>query len=100
MHKIKLDKIDLKLLAELDKNCRTPSTILAKKVLKSRQAVEYRIEQLTQKRIITSFNTAINPHRMGYKLFKIYLKLRNLPEEKNKLLDYLKSSAQVYWMGE
>jgi len=98
--KIKLDKTDLKILAELDQNCRIPSTILAKKVLKSRQAVEYRIEQLVQKRIITSFNAAINPHRMGCKLFKVYMRLRNIPAEKEKLFAYLKSSGLVYWMGE
>jgi len=100
LSKVKLDKIDKKTLAELDQDCRIPSTILAKTVLKSRQAVEYRIEQLTKKGVITSFNTAINPHRMGYKLFKVYMKLRNIPEEKNKLFKYLQGCGSVYWMGE
>ena|SRR3989338_2466956 len=98
--KIKLDKTDRKILAELDKNCRTPTTILAKKVRKSRQAVEYRINQLVKNGVITSFNAAFNPHKMGYKIYKIYLKLRNIPEEKQKLFNYLKSSGIVYWMGE
>lgn len=98
--KIKLDKTDRKILAELDKNCRTPITILAKKVMKSRQAVEYRINQLVNKGIITSFNVSFNPHKMGYKIYKVYLKLRNIPEEKQKLFAYLKSSGIVYWMGE
>lgn len=98
--KIKLDKTDRKILAELDKNCRIPTTKLAKIVMKSRQAVEYRINQLVKKGIITSFNAAFNPHKMGYKIYKIYLKLRNIPEEKQKLFDYLKTSGQVYWMGE
>lgn len=100
LSKIKIDKTDRKILAELDQNCRIPGTILAKKVLKSRQAVEYRIDQLTQKGLITSFNASINPHRMGYKLFKVYLRLRNIPEEKKKLFEYLQSHSSVYWMGE
>ncbi len=98
--KIKIDKTDRKILAELDKNCRIPTTILAKKVMKSRQAVEYRINQLVKRGVITSFNASFNPHKMGYKIYKIYLKLRNIPEEKKKLFDYLKSSGLVYWMGE
>ena len=98
--KLKLDLTDKKILAELDKNCRTPSTKLAKKAHKSRQAVEYRINQLTSKGIITSFNAAINPHKMGYKIYKVYLKLRNIPQEKNKLLSSLRSSGMVYWLGE
>jgi Lrp/AsnC family transcriptional regulator, leucine-responsive regulatory protein len=97
---VKLDKTDRKILAELDKNCRIPTTILAKKVKKSRQAVEYRINQLVKRGIITSFNVSFNPHKMGYKIYKIYLKLRNIPEEKQKLFHYLKSSSLVYWMGE
>jgi len=95
-----LDKADRVILAELDKNCRIPSTKLARKVGKSRQAVEYRINQLVKKGIITSFNAAINPHKIGYKLHKIYLKLRNIPEEKDKLFSYLRKSGVVYWMGE
>ncbi|MGV8168586.1 MAG: winged helix-turn-helix transcriptional regulator [Candidatus Nanoarchaeia archaeon] len=98
--KIKVDKIDRKILAELDKNCRIPTSALAKIVKKSRQAVEYRISQLEKKGIITSFNVAFNPHKMGYKIYKVYLKIRNIPEEKQKLFDYLKSSGIVYWMGE
>ena len=98
--RIKLDKTDRRILEELDKNCRIPSTKLAKKVMKSRQAVEYRINRLVKRGIITSFNAAINPHKMGYKIYKIYLKLRNIPEEKDRLFSYLKSSGIVYWMGE
>lgn len=97
---VSLDKTDKKILAELDKNCRIPSTQLAKKVSKSRQAVEYRINQLLERKIITSFNAAINPHKIGYKAYKIYVKLRNIPSEKEKLFAYLRNSGRVYWMGE
>ncbi|MFH1649167.1 MAG: AsnC family transcriptional regulator [Candidatus Woesearchaeota archaeon] len=98
--KVKLDKTDRKILAELDKNCRIPSTVLAKKVYKSRQAVEYRIQKLQERGIITSFNASFNPHKMGYKIYKIYLKLRNIPEEKKRLFAWLKASGNIYWMGE
>jgi Lrp/AsnC family transcriptional regulator, leucine-responsive regulatory protein len=98
--RIKLDKADLKLLTELDKNCRIPSTQLARKIGKSRQAVDYRINQLVKEGIITGFQASINPHKIGYKLYKIYLKLRNLPAKKVELFSYLKKSGIVYWMGE
>jgi DNA-binding Lrp family transcriptional regulator len=97
---IKIDKTDRKILTELDKNCRIPTTKLAKIVNKSRQAVEYRINQLISKGVITSFNTSFNPHKIGHKIYKVYLKLRNIPEEKQRLFAYLKSSGIVYWMGE
>lgn len=98
--KIKLDKYDRKILAELDKNCRIPATTLARKVGKSRQAVEYRINQLVKRGIITGFQAAFNPHKMGWKIFKIYLKLRNIPERKKQLFSFFRSLGLVYWMGE
>ncbi|MDO8480443.1 MAG: winged helix-turn-helix transcriptional regulator [Nanoarchaeota archaeon] len=98
--RIKLDITDKKIIAELDKDCRIPITALSKKVMKSRQAVEYRISQLVKKGVITSFNASFNPHKMGYKIYKIYVKLRNIPEEKQRLFAYLKTSGTVYWMGE
>jgi Lrp/AsnC family leucine-responsive transcriptional regulator len=100
LDKIKLDKADRALLIELDKNCRTPVSRLARLVRKSRQSVEYRIKRLVERGIITSFNASINPHRMGFKIYKIYLQLRNIPEERAKLSAYLRTSGIIYWMGE
>ncbi|MFH1400999.1 MAG: winged helix-turn-helix transcriptional regulator [Nanoarchaeota archaeon] len=97
---LRLDRADRRILAELDRNCRIPSTVLARKVNKSRQAVDYRINRMRKDGVITSFNAAFNPHKMGYKIYKIYLKLRNIPEEKQRLFSWLKNSGIVYWMGE
>ena len=100
IYKTKLDKIDLKILSELDKNCRIPSTKLAKKLNKSRQTIDYRIEKLTKEGIIIGFKSSINPHKIGYKLYKIYLKLKNIPKKKEELFHYLKTSPKIYWIGE
>jgi len=99
MEKIKLDLTDRKILAELDKNCRIPNSILAKKVHKSREAVKYRIQQLEKKGIITGFITSINPNRLGYQMYKVYLKLENIPEEREKFFEELKLKKEVYWFG-
>lgn len=100
IERIKLDKADRVILTELDKNCRVPINRLAKLCRKSRQSVEYRIKRLVERGIITSFNAAINPHKMGYKIYKIYLQLRNMPKERAELGQYLRTSGIVYWMGE
>lgn len=95
-----LDKIDKKILTELDKNCRISDSELAKKVRRSRQTISYRIQRLIDENIITGFVTSINPNKMGYRLFKIYLKLKNIPERKTALMNHLRNSNSVYWMGE
>ena len=99
MDKISLDLTDKKILAELDKNCRIPNSTLAKKVNKSREAVKYRIQQLQKKGIITTFITSINPNKLGYYMFKVYLKLENIPEEREKFFAELKTNKDIYWMG-
>lgn len=97
---VKLDKADRIILTELDKNCRVSATRLAKLTRKSRQAVEYRIRHLVARGIITSFNAAINPHKMGLQIYKLYFRLRNIPAERKKLFAHLKTLGNVYWMGE
>ena len=53
MHK--LDLIDRKLLAELDKDSRQPISALAKKVRLSKQAVKQRLEKLERNKIILGY---------------------------------------------
>ena len=99
MEKIKLDLIDRKILTELDKNCRIPNSILAKKVNKSREAVKYRIQQLVEKGVITGFITSINPNKIGYYMFKVYLQLENILDERERFYEFLKAQKSIYWMG-
>ncbi len=99
MDKIRLDLTDRKILAELDKNCRIHNSILAKKVNKSREAVKYRIQQLQKKKIIEKFITSINPNKLGYYMFKVYLKLENIPDERENFFEELKQNKDIYWIG-
>jgi DNA-binding Lrp family transcriptional regulator len=99
MEKIKLDLTDRKILAELDKNCRILNSKLGKKIRKSRETVKYRIQQLQEKGIIEGFITSINPNKLGFYMFKVYLQLENIPEERERFYNYLKSQKNVYWIG-
>jgi DNA-binding Lrp family transcriptional regulator len=94
-----LDLTDRRILAELDINCRVSDTQLGKKVRKSREAVRYRIRQLEEKGIITGYLTAINPNRFGWHMFKVYLQLENIPEERQKFYSFLRTSKRIYWYG-
>src|SRR3989338_3214729 len=99
MNKIQLDLTDKKILAELDKNCRISNAQLAKKVHKSREAVKYRIQQLQKNGILQGFITSINPNKLGYHMFKVYLKLENIPNEREKFFEELKQNQDIYWYG-
>ncbi len=99
MEKIKLDLIDRKILAELDKNCRIPNSKLGKKIGRSRETVKYRIQHLQKKGIIERFITSINPNKLGFYMFKVYLQLDNIQKERKRFYNYLKSQKNIYWMG-
>lgn len=99
MDKVKLDLIDKKILTELDKNCRISNSMLGRKVGRSREAVKYRIQQLVKKGIIAGFITSINPNKMGYQIFKVYLQLENIPDKREEFFEFLKNQKSVYWMG-
>lgn len=96
---IKLDKIDRKVLFELDKNCRISDTQLAKKVGRSREAVKYRIKQLVEKGVIEKFITSINHAKLGITYYKIFLQLENIPEEKEKLFSFIGNHKKIPWHG-
>ena len=66
----KLDKVDQKLIVELDKNSRQSASTLAKKLNTSQQVVSYRMKRLVQEGIITSFVSAISSVSLGLTVVK------------------------------
>lgn len=94
-----LDKIDRRILYELDKNCRISDNKLAKMVKRSREAVRYRIKKLVNDGIIQGFITSINPSKFGYMFYKLYFQLANIPDERKKFYQYFKSLPGLYWFG-
>lgn len=95
----KLDIIDKKVLYELDKNCRTTDSQLAKKVKRSREAIRMRVKKLVDNNIIQSFTTSINHSKCGFMLFKMYFQLANIPDERERFHIFIKNLSGIYWFG-
>jgi DNA-binding Lrp family transcriptional regulator len=82
--KVKLDVKDIKILALLCNNARTPLTQLAKKVGLSRDAISYRIKNYEKKGLIQGYRTMINVAKLGYNNYHLFIKLSNPSEEIEK----------------
>ena len=95
----KLDKIDCRILFELDKNARIADTKLAKLVLRSKESVRYRINRLREQGIIQGFTTWIDPTKLGFISAKIYLNLANKPDKKKEFVDFVKKDKRLFWIG-
>lgn len=93
----KIDNKDLKLLSELDKNSRIHTTALAKKLRISRETTKYRLKKLTDNKTILSFTTVINPAKLGYTLYKVYLKLENQNQIDPEITKYITSNKHIFW---
>jgi len=93
-----IDKLDRKVLYELDNNARQPISRIAKKLGTSKQVIKYRINRLLKMGIIKSFYTVIDHSKLGHFSFRVYIKLRNIsPEKQQEMIDYLKSQKDIWW---
>lgn len=96
---IKLDLIDKKILAQLDKNSRQTNSSIAKKLKISRERVDYRIKKLISNKIIKKFPTIINPTKFGYSMHKLYFQFQNLtPKKEEEIIDWLVKNPFVQWV--
>ena len=86
---VTLDLKDRKILYNLDLNCRQSNAQIGKKVGLSKQVVDYRIKRMEKEGIITNFWTAINTFKLGYGVFRIYIKFQNITNDiKNRIIDH------------
>ncbi len=98
---LKLDKIDRKILHELDLNARLPLSLLAKRLKVSREIVSYRINKLMKENIIKGFRAFVNSSRLGYKIYRIYFKFFSISKtELNELISVLENDQRVFWVSE
>ncbi len=73
-----LDLLDKKILFELEKDSSIPVSILAKKVKRSKETVNFRINRLVNQGIIRNFTAIVDMSKFGYLTFRIYIKWQNV----------------------
>ena len=95
-----LDRIDRRLLRELDHNSRASVSELSKKLKLGNDIIAYRIEKFKRKKTINRFSAYIDVFRLGKSLYKTCLKLKGKREEIEKMVSYLNRSEDTYWLAE
>ncbi len=99
VNNMKLDKKDLKLIYELDRNARIPYSQLAKKVGLSQESVRYRVNKLIKEEVIKKFFTVIDISKIGFTFYKILLKLHNVDETKvSNMINWLSQKKEIVWL--
>jgi Lrp/AsnC family leucine-responsive transcriptional regulator len=65
MNRNNLDELDLEIIAELQRDCRTPLQDIARRVGHPPSTVHYRVKRLEKEGIIDGYYAKINPERIG-----------------------------------
>jgi len=94
-----LDRTDLRILYELNKNSRIPDTKLAKLLKKSKESIRYRIKRLRAENILNGFTIWVDPIKLGYTTRKIYLSLSNVPTLKEEFKKFVIKDNRLFWLG-
>ena len=97
---IKLSTKDIKIIAELDKNCRQSDAKIGKNVGLSQPVVRYRINRLIKTGAIRQFYTVIDTTNLGYSIHKAYFKLQNMQNQtEEELKRVILNHNNIAWAG-
>ena len=95
-----LDKINRKILHELDLNARLDVSKIAKICRISRIVVEYRIKKMLDFGLIRSFSTFSDPAKFGLTSWKVYIKFQNLTKEsESEIIEFLRKQRNIWWIA-
>lgn len=94
-----LDRKDKAILRELFKNGRVSFSKVGRKVKLSKEVVHYRVHRLLEREVLMGFNTVIDVKKLGWQIYFVYLRLRNLELEKEQeIIQHLCEHAHVAWL--
>lgn len=97
----RLDKLDIKLLTELELNSRETDSKIAKKLKTSQQVINYRIKRLEEKKIIDGYHAVVDFVALGYTGYRVLIRFGDFNEKVyNHMIDYLMKHQNVLWIVE
>ncbi|MDO8481412.1 MAG: Lrp/AsnC family transcriptional regulator [Nanoarchaeota archaeon] len=95
-----LDLIDRRILYELDLNARISASQLARKIKKSKETVNFRVNRLLSQGYLKGFYSVLNTSKMGWYYYKLYLKFKNsTPAKEQEILGYLSTHKHIAYLA-
>lgn len=99
MTMVNLDRLDRRVLFELDRDARQSLSDIARLIGEGRDRVEYRVQRLCEEGVIQGFTTSVDLFKLGYMLIKTYLRLENNRARVAEFMAHLRKHPQVYWLA-
>jgi len=99
--KQKINKLDMKILAELDKDSSQPINKIAKKLRINQATINLRLKKLIKNKIILGFYPSIDLSKLGFFAVRVYMDFKNTKPEKEKIIiNELKSNKSCTIIAE
>ena len=97
---IKFTKADKIILKNVEYNPRILEKELAKKCNLSKDSIRYRINRLRELGVIIGYNAFVDYVVLGYKSYKLYLRLNATLDQRQKLKGFLEKERNVFALFE
>lgn len=94
-----LDALDKKILAEFDRNSRRSLSAVARVLKQSRERIEYRTQRLIDEGVIKYFGTTFNPQRLGFQIYKTFLRTETNLSKLAELNRHLEQHPRIAWLA-
>jgi len=92
---IHIDKTDLNILKQIIVNARMPTVEIAKNLDSTPTVINYRINKLIKSGVIIGFKTNINFSKIGYRLFKVDINLKD-HRILDKIIEYVMINPNLF----
>ncbi|MFH1605874.1 MAG: Lrp/AsnC family transcriptional regulator [Nanoarchaeota archaeon] len=94
---MKLDVLDKKILYELEKDSSQATSIIAKKLKRSKEVINFRIHRLEQNKVLLGYSAIVDMAKLGYFTFRIYIRWQNMTQEqKEQFYDEIKTKENIW----
>ncbi len=97
---VSLDRLDRRILFELDCNSRRSLSSLARQVRLGRDLVSYRIARLKEQGVLDNCTAMINPYKLDLTVYRTYLKLEADKERWAQFVRHLDLHPRTSWLTE
>lgn len=95
-----LDLLDRRIMHELDLDARLSASQLARKLRKSKETVNFRLNRLLKEGFIKGFYTIFSTSKLGWYYHKLYLKFKDAtPQKEREIVEYLKSQPHIAFLA-
>ena len=98
--KAKLDLLDRRIMHELDLNARASASQLARRLRRSKETINFRLNRLLRDGYLKGFYTVFNTSKLGWFYVKAYLKFKDTtPHKEKEIFEHLCGMERVAYLA-